>query len=84
MIDYVIYKYAFPMFTSQGSEQDLALTRKLLKTKGDMSGKGEYCCFAQFERLVPLVPCGRISEVISSFFEITRDLVRLLSCYVTI
>ena len=25
-----------------GSEQDLALTRKLLKTKGDMSGKGTY------------------------------------------
>ena len=24
----------------KGSEQDLALTRKLLKTKGDMSGKG--------------------------------------------
>ena len=52
MIDCVIYKYAFPMFTSQGSEQDLALTRKLLKTKGDMSGKGEYCCIAQFERIV--------------------------------
>jgi len=27
-------------FGLQGSEQDLALTRKLLKTKGDMSGKG--------------------------------------------
>ena len=45
-------QYTFSMFVSKGSEQDLALTRKLLKTKGDMSGKGEYCCLAQFERLV--------------------------------
>ena len=31
------------MFAFEGSEQDLALTRKLLKTKGAMSGKGNSC-----------------------------------------
>lgn len=43
----VWYENVF-LFGSLGSEQDLALTRKLLKTKGDMSGKGRSCWIACF------------------------------------
>ena len=39
----ICYSFSGCMFVFEGSEQDLALTRKLLKTKGAMSGKGNSC-----------------------------------------